>query len=201
MKEIDNFIKYIKDCYDILETDNIGGNSNICRYTRPSMSGYVENAVAILINDILKDKKLNYIIDAQLSVGKSQPLRPDIIIYNENNEILGIVEVKSQLGYAGDFSYVEYNKKIKTIKIAGKKGLLSIKSRNLTFTVSNSCLDCVVIFMSSNHPKVIEKFKKVNHYVLFDDKYVWYDNLSKNHINFGDKGISDFIEYIKKLGN
>ena len=169
MKEIDNFIKYIKDCYDNLETDNIGGNSNICRYTRPSMSGYVENAVAILINDILKDKKLNYIIDAQLSVGKSQPLRPDIIIYNENNEILGIVEVKSQLGYAGDFSYVEYNKKI--------------------------------IFMSSNHPKVIEKFKKVNHYVLFDDKNVWYDDLSRNHINFGDKGISDFIEYIKKLGN
>ncbi len=107
MKSINKLINYIKKKYNDLEEEMIyiGGNKNINRHTRLSMSGYVENAIAILIDDILskKGKKYNYLVDVQLIVDK-KTYRPDIIIYDDNNVIYGMVEVKAQLGYSGNFN-------------------------------------------------------------------------------------------------
>lgn len=105
-------IKYLKEKYNSLETSSIGGKKNITRYTKPIMSDYVENAVALLI-DKIKGNQLNYLIDSQLSVG-NKIVRPDIIIYDKNNVIVGIAEVKSQLGYAGNFNKEDYNERIET---------------------------------------------------------------------------------------
>ena len=172
------------------------------------MSEYVENGIAIFINDVLKDKKLNYCIDAQLSVGKRQPKRPDIIIYNNNNEILGIVEVKSQLGYSRNFDFKGYNEKIEVLKAASKKGLLKLKNEeekedeDIYFTISKKCIDFVVILTESNGFKKNSKNKseKVKYYSIFN-KGTWYGKLSTDALNHGENGIEGLINIIKRIGD
>ena len=201
MKNVKKLINYIENKYNNLETEKIGGKNNIRRYTKPIMSGYVENAIAILINEVLKNQKLNYLIDSQLSIGKRQPLRPDIIIYDNNNEIKGIVEVKSQLGYSGNFNSDDYNERIKNIKIAAEKGVLSLKKENINFKVSKKCIDLIVILMATNEHNNLEKYEKSNHYLLFKshNKDIWYDKLSMDTVNHEEGGFDDFIKCIKNM--
>jgi hypothetical protein len=200
-KAIDKLINYIVEKYNNLEMDKIDNKSNIRRYTRPIMSNYVENGIAIFMNEILKEKKLNYYIDTQLSVGEKQPLRPDIIVYDDNNVIHAIVEVKSQIGYAGDFTKDAYNKKIEKIKHASNNGKLKISRDDMYFTVSKKCLDFVVVLMSSNSHDNFDNFKDVNSYFLFNDgdPVTWYDNLSRERLNLGKLGINDFVEQLRKI--
>jgi hypothetical protein len=208
MESIEKLIEYIKYKYSCLELENVGGYKNIKRYTKPIMSEYVENAVAIFINDVLKNKKLNFCIDPQLSVGERNPKRPDIIIYNNNNEILGIVEVKSQLGYSHDFNSKDYYKRIKKMKAASKKGLLRLKNEEpkteedkyIYFTISKKCIDFVVILTAENGHKNLEKYKKVNHYLLFN-KGIWYNEMPINSLNHGENGIEGLINTIKRIGD
>lgn len=200
-KALQNLIDYIYDKYENLETKNIGNKENIRRYTKPIMAGYVENAVALFINDVLKDKKLNYLIDSQLSIGKRQPLRPDIIIYDENNEIHAIIEVKSQLGYSGGFDKNKYNEKIEDLKKASDECILSLKREDINFRISKKCIDFVVILMSSNSHNNLEKYNGINYFILFknDDMDVWYDKLSFDCVNHDKKGVEAFVDYIKTL--
>ena len=216
MKYETNLIKYIEEKYENLEMKNIGGKENIERYTRPIMSEFVENAVAILIDDILKGKKYKYIIDSQLIIGERNPLRPDIIIADKDNVIHGIVEVKAQLGYAGDFKVSEYNKKINRIKKAAKKGLLSInkKERNIEtskekvnkekYTLSDDFKDFIVILMSANDNDNLKNFIGTEHFLLFSgrkgDNHQWYDNLTE-YLNVEENKGNTYIEFVRYIKN
>lgn len=202
-EEIINFINYINNKYNSFEMENINNHLNIKRYTKPTMAGFVENGTAALIADILKDKKYSYLIDSQMSVGKGQPIRPDIIIYDEKGIIHGIVEVKSQLGYSGNFNENIYNKKIKELKYASKNGILKIKKENISFTISKNCVDFVVILMNSNGHHNIEKFKNINSFILFtsDKNDLWYDNLSLDFLNKDENGFFNFCTFIKRIGD
>lgn len=193
-------IDYLKEKYNSLECV-IEGNKNIKRYTKPSMSNYTENAIALLINKI-KKKQLNYLIDPQLSVDNKKIIRPDIIIYDKNNVIVGIIEVKSQLGYAGNFNKEDYNKKIKQLKKASDKNLLALKKQNMYFSISDNCKNFIVILMFSNNHNNLEKFKGTNYFVLFEkenNKNLWYDTLSLESLNKKKHGYTDFAEFVKKI--
>lgn len=193
-------IDYLKEKYNSLECV-IEGNKNIKRYTKPSMSNYTENAIALLINKIKKNQ-LNYLIDPQLSVDNKKIIRPDIIIYDKNNVIVGIIEVKSQLGYAGNFNKEDYNKKIKQLKKASDKNLLALKKQNMYFSISDNCKNFIVILMFSNNHNNLEKFKGTNYFVLFEkenNKNLWYDTLSLESLNKKKHGYTDFAEFVKKI--
>ena len=259
MEGIEELIEYIKDRYDKSEMDNIYRKKNIKRHTHPIMSEYVENAVAILINAILTKKNKNndykYLIDTQLCIenkkGKKSIIRPDIIIYSENNginTIHGIVEVKSQLGYAGNFKKKDYDEKINRIKKSKsltskirknqddiyilKNAVYSLENKKritendkksieekkkkiddlgkdkIYYKVDSNCEDMIVILMTTNGTRNIDKFKGTNFYVLFKDEkgLTWYNTLNKNQLstrnNSTDKlknhTFDVFIEYIKK---
>lgn len=200
MKNANIIINYLKGKYNSLEYE-IEGNKNIKRYTKPSMSNYTENAIALLINKI-KQNQLNYLIDPQLSVGDKKIIRPDIIIYDKNNVIVGIGEVKSQLGYAGNFNKEEYNQKIKKLKKASDKNILVLKKQNMYFSISDNCKNFIVILMSSNNHNNLEKFKGTNYFVLFEkenNKNLWYDTLSLESLNKKKHGYTDFAEFVKKM--
>ncbi len=193
-------IDYLKEKYNSLECV-IEGNKNIKRYTKPSMSNYTENAIALLINKIKKNQ-LNYLIDPQLSVDNKKIIRPDIIIYDKDNVIVGIIEVKSQLGYAGNFNQEDYNQKIKQLKKTSDKHLLALKKQNINFSISDNCKNFIVILMSSNNHNNLEKFKDTNYFVLFEkekNKNLWYDTLSLETLNEKKHGYFDFIEFVKKI--
>ncbi len=123
MNNIDYFLKYFKNKYNkmIDETHSINGRKNINRHTRLIMSSYAENGIALLIDSILsvKGKKYKYIVDAQITIDK-KTIRPDIVIYDDSkgiNEVVGIVEIKSQLGYEGKFTKEEYfDKRVNSLK-------------------------------------------------------------------------------------
>ncbi len=210
MKPETNLINYIKEKYENLEMKNIGGRSNIERHTKPIMSEFVENAVAILIDDILKGKKYKYIIDAQLSIGAKNPLRPDIIIADKNNVIYGIVEVKAQLGYVGDSYSDKYKDRIKRIKNAAENGYLYIKNKEKNikekYIISESFKDFIVVLMSANSRKLLEDnniFKGLDYFLLFSGKdgknHLWYDNLTEylNDDKEKENTYTKFVEYIE----
>ncbi len=202
-KAVDKLIKYLSNKYKSFEMDNIYNHKNVRRYTKPTMAGYVENGIALLIDDILSEKKLNYLIDSQISVGERQPVRPDILIYDDNNIIHCIVEVKSQLGYSGGFNKEAYYNKIKKIKKSAKNGTLKLKRDAIDFTVSDDCRDLVVILMNSNSHGNTGRFKDINSFVLFSSNKndLWYDSLSKNKLNMEKNGFYDFCEFVKKIGD
>lgn len=216
MNEEEVLIKYIKEKYSQLEDErkSIGDKSNIKRYTMPTMSQYVENAVAILINQILEKnskEKYNYYIDPQLSV-EGKLYRPDIIIYDNNNVIHGIVEVKSQLGYVNiDQTAQTYKEKIDRIKKVGENGTISVKKIEEDFSVSKKCKDMIVILMSANsHGKIkegeIKGFEDINYFILFDetekkkDQELWYNSI-EDYLNIYPKRkhtYTKFVEFLKK---
>ena len=200
MNSINILIDYLSQKYTSLE-NTIDGKENIKRYTKPSMASYTENAIALLIDNI-KKSKLNYLIDSQLSVCKSKIIRPDIIIYDKNNVIIGIAEIKSQLGYAGNFNVKDYNKKIKMLKEASNKGILSISKINMNFSISDKCKFFIVVLMSSNSHDNLKKLKGTNYFVLFEKekgKKLWYDNLSAKYINKKEHGYNQFVDFVKKI--
>lgn len=184
-----SFINYIKKEYKKLEKqkNNIANNPNIQRYTSYPMSYIVENAVAILINEIKKGK-INCIIDPQLSVDKTI-YRPDIIIYDKNNVIKYIIEVKSHLGYLNkDFSK-KYQEKINKIKKAKQ-----ISLKKTEFTIHNQLKHCLVILMKANSHQNEENLN-IPYFILFE-KNKWYNDLNINFINKNKHGFDDFIKFL-----
>ena len=119
MKSVNKLLNYICKKYEEtdLEMDAIDGKKNIKRHTRLTMSSFVENSIAIMIEDIIskQDKKYNYLVDVQLNVD-GRIKRPDILIYDDDNVIHGVVEIKSQLGWEGKFNNNSYFKRINFIK-------------------------------------------------------------------------------------
>ena len=95
-----------KEKLNILNAYGEKGN-NIYRRINIAMSYSCEDLISILIAKELKEENYLYIVDTYLSYknGNSKHnYRPDIIIVKVNkqkkiNEIVGIVEVKAQMGY------------------------------------------------------------------------------------------------------
>ena len=185
MKNIDKLIDYIKGKYVIntKEMDNVGGNKNIKRYTYLTMSGYVENAIAVLINDILKSKgkKYKYIIDAQLSVD-SKLYRPDIVIYDDDNNIHGLVEIKAQLGYANSFneggSYVNRIKRIR-------------KAKSIVSKVREKSDE---IFNLTNEMRYLKELDKVKYKDKIKELNIKIKQLNEeNAVNYSANNCKDFV--------
>ena len=212
MKNIrENFTDYLKTKYEKLELENINNCSNIKRHTKPIMAEYVENSIAILLNDIL-GKKYDYIIDSQISVDDKKIVRPDIIICDKNNIIHGIIEVKAQLGYSKN-DPEKYNKKNNEIKEASNNNTLKINNKTsgddsnkekVSMKVSEDCIDCLVILTDHNNHgnfKKLEEQKDINYFVLFKGEKIWYDNIDATKLNKDKDGFDSFVEFISRIKN
>lgn len=212
MKNIrENFTDYLKKKYENLELENINKCSNIKRHTKPIMAEYVENSIAILLNDIL-GKKYNYIIDPQISVDDKKIVRPDIIICDKNNIIHGIIEVKANLGYS-KITPEKYNKKNNKIKEASNNNILKINNKTsgddlakekVPMKVSEDCIDCVVILTDQNdhgNLKNLEEQKDINYFVLFKGEKIWYNNIDATKLNKDKDGFESFVEFISRIKN
>lgn len=123
-KLANDFAKNIKDNYEHLNEEKVTYiKSGIVRKINLTMSNICENEVALLVSKVLK-KKYNYIIDVYLSYyddnNKKQSYRPDIVIIDTQkkdnriiNKIVGIIEVKSQMGYCGIITPEDFQKKLR----------------------------------------------------------------------------------------
>ena len=80
--------------------------------------------------------------------------------------------------------------------------MLKLKKEKIGFTVSDNCLDLVVILMNANSHGNTDRFKEVNSFVLFSSAKndLWYDSLSVNKMNIEKNGFYNFCEFIKKIG-
>lgn len=179
--KINRLLNYICKKYEEtdLEMDAIAGNKNIKRHTRLTMSSYVENSIAILIEDILskQGKKYNYLVDVQLNVD-GHIKRPDILIYDDDNVIHGVVEIKSQLGWEGDFNKDgRYFKRIKSIK-TGK--IITANNREISDEIfdlkneirklENKKVKNYEIINKKDRKKELEKQEKTNYTIAEDFK-------------------------------
>ena len=100
MKEIEELKTYIKNKYE--ETRQVvEGNkgSEIYRGHSRSLSTDIEDAIAIFISKLLPSCKV--FIDPSIYIGGKNN-RPDILIIDKNNKTIGMVEVKSNMGWCRD---------------------------------------------------------------------------------------------------
>lgn len=116
-KMIDEMSCKITKAYNkLLDEKNIDIKRGIVRKINLAMASTCENVVATSIAEILKNRDYKYIIDCYISYGKKNRYRPDILIINKENTIVGIVEVKAQMGYCGMLDPRTYHSKLKEIK-------------------------------------------------------------------------------------
>ena len=123
-QDLANYIKNEYDYYYKKKKEDI--NSNIYRKINITMSSTCESAIAKVISNLIGNDNYNFIIDAYLpykkEIGKRRKYyRPDIIIIDrkKGNKIVGIVEVKSQMGYCGTLHPIEFENKISNLEKSG----------------------------------------------------------------------------------
>ena len=132
-----------------------------------------------MIEDILskQGKKYNYLVDVQLNVD-GHIKRPDILIYDDDNVIHGVVEIKSQLGWEGDFNKDgRYFKRIKSIK-TGK--IITANNREISDEIfdlkneirklENKKVKNYEIINKKDRKKELEKQEKTNYTIAEDFK-------------------------------
>ena len=179
-----------RDYEDNLIKLNVG--NNIKRKTNLTMSDSCENNISIMISEILKSKKYKYIIDAYFSckANKTTKLyRPDITII-DGNEIVGMLEIKAQMGYSGPQSPDDYNKKLDTFL----KSEITTKYDDLH---KAKCLEETIQFWNSfeNNDK---KNNKISFTISPDANYYVLTVLSKNHCHNVEETIENFEKYKNK---
>ena len=124
---IDRFTNNISNAFnDIVKEKNRYLDNKIVRKINPSMSNVCENEVALLAREILCDK-YKYLVDCYLpykikdknSKKDIGNFRPDVVIIkriNGKNTIVGIIEVKAQMGYSGVLDIEKYDEKVNGLK-------------------------------------------------------------------------------------
>ncbi len=178
MKEIEELKTYIKNKYE--ETRQVvEGNkgSEIYRGHSRSLSTDIEDAIAIFISKLLPSCKV--FIDPSISIGGKKH-RPDILIIDKNNETIGMIEVKSNMGWCRNASDV----------------IANIKQNNIDFS-DNTPLRCEFSEknnedMNKEEPKIVKYGNDVKLFLVSFTK----DNCSdKKHDNNKDKAIKANVSY------
>ena len=239
-KLIEELSNNLKEKYnEYLDNRNEYLDSRIIRKINLTMSNACENEIALLVSKVL-NKDYNIIIDAYLSYTdenakkrKNKTYRPDIIVIktckehdNIVNEIVGIIEVKAQMGYTGIltpdmyeyrldrlkgnsicFSDEEYELLSKdALKYYGKMGLTN-EHKAIDYRISDNLNIFVVNVMASNHSSNVEdtiacfdkKKSKVHFYTIYDN-HIWYNKLSSEklfELNKDEKLIDKEVKIIK----
>ncbi len=228
-------MKYLKKLADrvnnkyndlVKEGKHVCRHQNITRYTIPIMTRYVEDYIAVLVNDILDGERKNYEIQIDTQMGgiekrgeekKNPTIRPDIIVYERTKDnkckIILVLEVKSQLGYAGDWNHDDYMDKIDRMYQSAKSEKLHCRNGKEHKEIKNFIFDAnyksgVVVLMASNctaRNNAFSNFMKNENYFCFFDATIdgnkknvnWYHSISLSNI-YKEKG-KDFEAFVKFL--
>ena len=176
---IENARKRIADAHKITKGQL---NDRVYRGHSRSISTDIEDSIALLIYDIIPNDYY-LILDPSIYVNK-QNHRPDLLIVNGENKVVGLVEIKANMGWCRNASGVLNNLKkedniFKENKILKCK-LSSDNSKEVNYP------DDVKLFLvaltgengggESRHQTNKENAQALNikHFILFDG---WYDAL------------------------
>lgn len=209
--------------------------NNVMRKINLTMSTVCENEVALLVSKLIKGK-YSILVDVYLPYknenNKKKLYRPDIAIiktYKKNdkiiNEIVGLIEVKSQMGYSGILSPDDFTEKLKKLKPSKIKitldeyerlskdaknfymnlGIVEAKdSQYIEYIIGSKLNIFIVNVMGTNHVKNVEgtiyKFLKNDSRIHFYNLY----GQNKNETdlwyhNLSYKNIYENNDEIKKV--
>ncbi len=191
-KYANNLANYLKKDYNTkIEEKYKYIDKKIFRKINLPMASACEDGIANIISEVL-NSKYNYLVDVHLKRKKTngerkKSYRPDIVIINPNTnddkiEIVGIIEVKAQMGYCPIYepdyfkkekdeldqeSYIEFSEEeMKMIRdVPDLEKFLSNKLHlkeekecwKIKYTLSKSLKILVVNVLASNHEAKIEK--------------------------------------------
>jgi len=175
--------------------------NNIYKGHLRTMSFDVEDQITIFLSKILPNG-YKFFIDPQISVNKKNH-RPDMLIINKDNNVVAMLEIKAQMGYCRNASWVidkiiEYDNKFKNSQLNCNLKVeeepynyqaVNYGSNVKLFLISFSDWNC----SAANHKNNIEyaKSKNVFYYTLFSG---WYNSLE-------NIDIEDFARKICELNN
>jgi hypothetical protein len=154
---------------------------NIYRGHSRSISTDIEDLITIFISNVLP-KNYKFLLDASIHVdGKNN--RPDLLIANENNEVIAMIELKSNMGYCRDATSVineiteNHNKFFNATNLICKfsddeQQLVTYNQDVELFLISLTSDNC----STDNHQnnKAFATSKGVNYFNLFSG---WYGGL------------------------
>ena len=194
MKEIEELKTYIKNKYE--ETRQVvEGNkgSEIYRGHSRSLSTDIEDAIAIFISKLLPTCKV--FIDPSINVGGKNN-RPDILIIDKNNKTIGMIEVKSNMGWCRNASDViakieqnnkDFSDKFLRCEFSENNNKAKNKEEPKIVQYGNDVKLFLVSFTKDNcsikkHDNNKEDAKKANvsYFTLFSG---WYGSLVDSDIN------------------
>lgn len=186
---------------DLLERRKDHLDVNIVRKINLPMSSYCEDEVAIASQKILGNE-YDFLIDVNLSFNGKKKYRPDIVIFKRNNgvnKIVGIIEVKAQMGYCDtpDLKPSTYMKKIDRLRKSKKKKILFNNKDIDSMTPKQEIIDKSNLIDIENDGKLLDfyqKFMKDNEKLSKKNNFIEYeiaDNLNvfvvnvlcSNHMN------------------
>ena len=150
-------------------------NNGVIRKISLTMASICEDEVAYLVANILGD---NYkcIVDASLSqydskANKTKNYRPDILIIkndkiNKKNILVGIIEVKAQMGYCGVLNPDEFKNKINILKSLDDDKRIIKFSKN-EYKYFNKDVKCFYEDMGMTEDNYYIKYEVANNLNLF----------------------------------
>lgn len=171
-------------------------SNNIYRGHSRSINADIEDSIAIFLSELFPTNYY-FIIDPSIYVnGKNH--RPDLLVINEFNEAIAMIEIKSNMGWCRDVTYIA-NNLMQSDSLFRKEAHLSCKlSNNNTKEVLYGCqvIKMLVSLTNENcsnkyheNNKALLKHLGIDYYVLFSG---WYNNLKH-------KDIDDFANQLMLL--
>lgn len=107
----------------------------------------------------------------QVSTSKSRRICPDISIIN-SGKLIGIIEIKIDLGFLGNDWIESNNEKIDIVRNCTSISYKSNNGSQNKITVCDQCKYCIVVISSANSRDKEKELKKVyDCFVLFGDKH------------------------------
>ncbi len=192
-KILEDFHNGIKQEYEELKKP-LG--ANIIRGHIPSASAIAENQLAIMISKAVPECRL--ILDTSIYVNKKNH-RPDLMIIDGGNNVVAMIEVKSNMGYCRWADNVIDSMTENDTAFKNEKTLIcqfSGDQQNMEIFYGSDVKLFLVAVSGENcnekyhiHNKEYAKQNNVEYYILFDG---WYNDLKRKEIN-------DFLSEISKI--
>ena len=172
-------------------------NDRVFRGHSRSISTDIEDSIALLIYDIVPSDYY-LILDPSIYIGK-QNHRPDLLIVNSNDEVVGLVEIKANMGWCRDATQVLSSLKEEDDLFKESKYLkckLSSDSTKEVVYPDNVALFLVALTSENGGGEAkiaanmeFAKSLNIKHFILFNG---WYYELE-------NRGVEAFTEDIAKL--